>query len=95
MSPPWSETARVCAGTAPLSSLLLPELQRLSNPSRTMAFNPVKFVQAAYKNSPWVVISVGFHVAVAAVIAAFAVSKALEKNYEKAVQVALSSTKIQ
>jgi hypothetical protein len=36
-----------------------------------MAFNPVEYVKQAYQNSPWVVISVAFHVVLGAVVVVF------------------------
>lgn len=45
-----------------------------------MAFNVVQYVQAAYRNSPWVVISVGVHIVLIAVLSFFAFKREVERE---------------
>src|SRR6187549_1104422 len=52
-----------------------------------MAFNPVQYVQAAYKNSPWVVISIAFHVVLVAVVSVIAVKTLSEDKGDKGIQI--------
>jgi hypothetical protein len=54
-------------------------------------FNPIAFVRSAYKNSPWVVISVAGHAFLFAVLGVFVISRHLEKEETPTPAIAISS----
>ncbi len=60
------------------------------NGTRRVAFNPVKYYQALYRNSPWVAISIAFHAVLGAILSFMAFSKTTAVE-EKPVAIGVSA----